>query len=57
MLSQSIDEVKASVSLMQVMAQACGHNALSKFNRDDLATWHHDMAKLSGIRYSGFCAN
>ncbi|NMP17874.1 glutamate synthase-related protein [Thalassotalea sp. Y01] len=48
---------QASVSLMQVMARACGHNALSKFNRDDLATWHHDMASLSGIRYSGFCAN
>jgi hypothetical protein len=30
----------ASVELMQVMARACGHDALSKFNNDDLATLH-----------------
>lgn len=44
----------ASVELMQVMARACGHNALNQFNKDDLATWHHEMALLSGVRYSGF---
>ncbi len=43
----------ASVELMQVMARACGHNDLNKFNKDDLATWHRDMALLSGARYSG----
>ena len=43
----------ASTELMQVMARACGHDALSKFNRDDLATWHRDMAALSGVRYAG----
>jgi methylamine---glutamate N-methyltransferase subunit C len=42
-----------SVSLMQVMARACGHSALARFNRDDLATWHRDMACLAGIRYAG----
>lgn len=43
----------ASVELMQVMARACGHSHLNQFNKDDLATWHHDMSRLSGIRYSG----
>ena len=44
---------KASVELMQVMARACGHNNLSGFNQQDLATWHHSMARLAGIRFSG----
>lgn len=43
----------ASVELMAVMARACGHHQLSDFNQDDLATWHRDMALLSGIKYSG----
>ena len=43
----------ASVELMQVMARACGHNALTQFNKDDLATWHREMALLSGVSYSG----
>ncbi|VAW74235.1 Glutamate synthase [NADPH] large chain, partial [hydrothermal vent metagenome] len=45
---------KASVELMQVMSRACGHNDLGKFNKNDLATWHHEMALLSGVAYSGF---
>jgi len=44
----------ASTELMQVMAKACGHSHLNEFNKDDLATWHHDMARLAGIEYSGF---
>ena len=44
----------ASVELMEVMARACGHDALTKFNKNDLATWHRDMAQLSGVAYSGF---
>ena len=43
----------ASVELMKVMARACGHDALNKFDKDDLATWHREMALLSGIKYSG----
>ena len=43
----------ASVELMAVMARACGHDSLSAFNPHDLATWHRDMAQLSGIKYSG----
>ena len=57
-IDQSASQLKnfldASVSLMQVMARACGHEALSQFNQEDLATWQHDMARLSGVRYSGF---
>ncbi|MDQ6971856.1 MAG: FMN-binding glutamate synthase family protein, partial [Mariprofundaceae bacterium] len=44
----------ASVELMQVMARACGHEHLNQFNKHDLATWHHDLAQLSGVQYSGF---
>ena len=44
----------AAVELMQVMARACGHDDLNKFNKDDLATWHREMALLSGVKYSGF---
>jgi len=44
----------ASTELMQVMARACGHDALSKFNIDDLATWHREMAVLSGVKFSGY---
>ncbi|WP_428087991.1 glutamate synthase-related protein [Candidatus Thioglobus sp.] len=43
----------ASVELMQVMARACGHDDLSKLNKNDLASWHHKMALLSGVTYSG----
>lgn len=44
----------SSVELMQVMARACGHDDLGKFNRNDLATWHREMALLSGVKYSGY---
>jgi glutamate synthase domain-containing protein 2 len=43
----------ASVELMTVMARACGHDHLNQFNDKDLATWHREMALLSGIAYSG----
>jgi glutamate synthase domain-containing protein 2 len=47
---------EASVELMQVMARACGHDSLSLFNHDDLATWNREMARLSGVKFSGFMA-
>lgn len=46
--------LRASVELMQVLARACGHDSLGKFNRNDLATWKREMSDLSGVRYSGF---
>ena len=45
---------EASTELMQVMARACGHDHLQQFNRNDLTTWHRDMAALSGIEFGGF---
>lgn len=45
--------LQASVSLMQVMARACGHDHLSKFALDDLTTWRREMSSLSGVRYGG----
>ena len=45
---------EASTELMQVMARACGHDDLQKFNKKDLATWQKEMAELSGVQYSGF---
>jgi len=44
---------EASVELMQVMARACGHDHLSKFNANDLTTWKKDIAALSGVSYGG----
>jgi glutamate synthase domain-containing protein 2/CDGSH-type Zn-finger protein len=46
----------ASVELMQVMARACGHSHLNQFNISDLATWHKEMAELSGVKYAGIKA-
>jgi methylamine---glutamate N-methyltransferase subunit C len=43
----------ASVELMSVMARACGHHALSGLQKEDLATYNHDMARLAGVRYAG----
>lgn len=44
---------EASVELMQVMARACGHDHLSKFNASDLTTWKREMADLSGVPFGG----
>lgn len=44
---------EASVSLMQVMARACGYDHLSKFNADDLTAWDRNMADLAGVRFGG----
>jgi glutamate synthase domain-containing protein 2 len=46
--------LNASVTLMQVMARACGHNHLNQFNKDDLATFNSDMARLTGVDYAGY---
>ncbi|SDT91405.1 glutamate synthase-related protein [Halopseudomonas salegens] len=45
--------LQSSTELMQVMARACGHHALSDFNPRDLATWQREMALLSGVEYAG----
>ena len=57
MIEKSAQRLKnfftASVELMQVLARACGHDHLSKFNADDLTTWKREMAELSGVRFGG----
>ena len=44
---------EASTQLMVVLARACGHNDLQKFNIDDLTTWKREIAELTGVRFSG----
>ena len=44
---------ESSVELMQVMARACGHDALSGFGVDDLVAWKREIADLTGVRYAG----
>jgi glutamate synthase domain-containing protein 2 len=44
---------EASTELMQVMARACGHDHLGKFNASDLTTWKKDMSELSGVPFGG----
>ena len=43
----------ASVSLIQVLARACGHTHLNQFNSDDLTTSVRDIAYLTGVKYAG----
>lgn len=45
--------LSASMELMKVMARACGHDHLSKFNELDLTTWKKVMADLTGIKFGG----
>lgn len=47
----------ASIELMQVLARACGHDSLAKFNKNDITTWKREMADLSGIRFAGISDN
>ncbi|TFG62850.1 MAG: glutamate synthase, partial [Gemmatimonadales bacterium] len=43
----------ATVDLMKILARACGHSSLSAFSKNDLTSWKHDMARLSGVAYAG----
>ncbi len=43
----------ASTELMKVMARACGHDHLAKFEARDLTTWKRGMADLSGVSFGG----
>ena len=45
--------LRASVELMQVLARACGHDALSGFAQSDLTSWKKESAELAGIRFAG----
>ena len=43
----------STVELMKILARACGHSSLSKFNLNDLTTFSEKMAKLSGVQFGG----
>ena len=45
--------MEGSTDLMQVLARACGHDALRKFNINDLTTWKRHLADLTGISFGG----
>lgn len=45
---------QSSTELIQVMARACGHSDISQFNKNDLSTFVPEVARLSGIEFSGF---
>jgi nitrite reductase/ring-hydroxylating ferredoxin subunit/isopentenyl diphosphate isomerase/L-lactate dehydrogenase-like FMN-dependent dehydrogenase len=45
--------LRSSVSLMSILARACGHHSLNQFNIDDLTTFDRDMTYLAGIAYGG----
>ena len=49
--------MESSVTLMQVLARACGHDHLNQFNLRDLSTWKRDMADLSGVPFAGDAPN
>ena len=43
----------ATADLMRVVARACGHDDINKFNFNDLSTLNYEMHKLTGIPYAG----
>jgi len=43
----------ATNELVKVIARACGHDAVSKFNFNDLSTYSREMHYLTGIPYAG----
>ena len=44
---------EASTQLMVVLARACGHDHLNKFNITDLTSWRKEIADLAGVKYAG----
>ncbi len=45
--------LSASVTLMSILARACGHHNMQDFNINDLTTFDRNMAALSGVQYGG----
>ncbi len=44
---------EATNELIKVIARACGHDDVTKFEIDDLSTLDLDIHKMTGIRYAG----
>jgi glutamate synthase domain-containing protein 2 len=43
----------ATNELVKVIARACGHDDVAKFNHQDLSTFDYDLHRLTGITYAG----
>jgi len=43
----------ATNNLIKVISRACGYDDISKFNANDLSTFHRDIHHLTGIAYAG----
>jgi glutamate synthase domain-containing protein 2 len=43
----------SSVELMKILARACGHDHVTKFDLSDLTTWKRGVADLTGVSYAG----
>lgn len=43
----------ATNDLIKVVARACGHDDISKFNINDLSTLNYEIHRLTGISYAG----
>ncbi|GBD91230.1 glutamate synthase [NADPH] large chain [bacterium BMS3Abin04] len=44
---------ESTVELMKILARACGHDQLNKFNINNLTTYKKEMAYLTGIAFGG----
>ncbi len=44
---------QATNDLIKVIARACGHDDVNKFNAEDLSTFNREMHYLTGIKYAG----
>ncbi len=44
---------EATTELIKVIARACGHDDVRKFNFNDLSTFNYDIHRLTGIQYAG----
>jgi glutamate synthase domain-containing protein 2 len=44
---------QASNDLIKVVARACGHDDIRKFNFNDLSTLDYNIHQLAGIKYAG----
>ncbi|OJJ18365.1 glutamate synthase [marine bacterium AO1-C] len=44
---------EATQELMKVVARACGHDHVNKFNFNDLSTMDYQIHQLTGIQYAG----
>ena len=50
---QLFNYLEATVELMKVLARACGHDSLRKFNIEDLTTFKKEMSELAGVNFGG----